>query len=353
MRVVDVKLGTIKAELKKPFITNLRKVNEIEDVCLTMICDNGVIGYGEAPPTVAITGEDIASINDTIATKIFPAIKDIDIENESDIFGALHSSVGKSTSAKACVDMALYDALSKSQNLPLYEYLGGTKRVLQTNLTISLNDINTMLDDSVAAYNEGFRILKIKVGKDVDDAVSAIELIRQSLPEALLRVDANQAWSEMESLKVIERIAKCNIELLEQPVRFDDIRAMKNITARSQIPILADESVFSYDDAVRLIDEKACDYINIKLMKSGGIHEAMKIVRLAKASGTKVMMGSMLESVISISAGVHLSMVDEIISFFDLDGIYLSKPSSIKNSLRLLSDTISLDCAGGLGIELS
>jgi L-alanine-DL-glutamate epimerase-like enolase superfamily enzyme len=282
-----------------------------------------------------------------------PAIQDIDIEDKDRIFKHLHSCVAKNSSAKACVDMALYDILSKSSGVPLYEYLGGEKKSIKTNLTISLTTPEKMLQDSILAYEDGFEILKVKVGKDINDTVETIKLIRLALPNIIIRVDANQAWDEKSSLAIIDKIYDFNIELIEQPVLANDLTALKNITAHSAIPILADESLFCLEDAVNICENKLANYINIKLMKTGGIYSAKKIVAVAKKHDVKIMMGSMLESVISISAGVHFALCDNIICLFDLDGPLLAKPSTIQNSLIFDKDTISLESNIGLGIKSS
>lgn len=351
MKITGYNLSTLKSELKKPFVTNIRRVDAIEDVLLTFITDDGIEGYGEAPPTAAITGEDIETIKETIRERIFPAIDGMEIEKD-DIFEALHASVSKNTSAKACVDMAIYDLLAKKSAKPLYEYLGGERKKLKTNLTISLNDKETMLKDAIEAYSNGFEILKVKVGESERDAVEITRLIRERLPNAIIRLDANQAWNAAKSLRIIEKVAKYGIELLEQPVKASDFAGLKKVTAHSAIPILADESVFSYDDAVRILDEEAAHYINIKLMKTAGIYEAMRIAKLAKERGAKVMMGSMLESVISISAAVHFAMSDENICFYDLDGPLLAKPSTVKNALLFEKDEIRLTECVGLGVVI-
>lgn len=230
--------------------------------------------------------------------------------------------------------------------------MGGKAKTLQTNLTISLNDNDTMLKDAIAAYSDGFEILKVKVGENESDTVEITRAIREQLPKAVIRLDANQAWDAAKSLRIIEKVAKYGIELLEQPVKASDFAGLKEVSAHSPIPILADESVFSYNDALRILDEKAAHYINIKLMKTGGIYEALSIARLAKERGAKVMMGSMLESVISISAAVHFAMSDENICFYDLDGPLLAKPSSVKNALLFDLDKIALSECMGLGIQI-
>ncbi len=267
-----------------------------------------------------------------------------------EIFEALNASAQHSTSAKACVDMAIYDLLAKATKQPLYEYLGGKTKHLRTNLTISLGEHNTMLKDAIEADKDGFGILKVKLGKDIDESIRIIKSIRHTLPNSIIRVDANQAWSAKSALKIIDNIADCNIELVEQPVLANDLEGLKEITANSQIPILADESVFGIEDVKRVLDNKMADYINIKLMKSGGIYNAAKIVKIAKEHNAKIMMGSMLESVVSVSAAVHFAMCDESICFYDLDGPLLAKPSSLPHSMIFEKDIISLKEAYGLGI---
>ncbi|MEA3372409.1 MAG: enolase C-terminal domain-like protein, partial [Campylobacterota bacterium] len=142
-------------------------------------------------------------------------------------------------------------------------------------------------------------------------------------------IDANQAWSEAETLEIIEAISDLNITLIEQPVSAEELESMQHITAESTIPILADESVFTLEDAKKVIETKAADMINIKLMKCGGIYKAVEIIRLCEANGIRCMMGSMLEGPTSIAAAAHLSMVyPETISYLDLDSplLYRSLP---------------------------
>lgn len=350
MRIVDFRLRRISAELKKPFVTNIRRVDRVEDVLLELIADDGTVGYGEAPPTVAITGEDLDTIERNIKEHIFPAIKGMNLDDE--VFVVMHASIPKSTSAKACVDIALHDLLSRSKDVPLYEYLGGKSKILKTNLTISLGSVEDMLQDALAAYDDGFEILKVKVGESEEESVDITRLIREHLPNAVIRLDANQAWDAQKSLRIADKVARYDIELIEQPVKAADFEGLKYVSVNSPVPILADESAFGYEDALRILDDRAAHYINIKLMKTGGIYEAARVAKLARERGAKVMMGSMLESVVSISAAVHFAMSDDNICFYDLDGPLLAKPSSVKNALIFDKDEIKLAESVGLGIEI-
>ena len=219
--------------------------------------------------------------------------------------------------------MAVYDLFAKSCGKPLYRVLGGRRSEIETDLTISVNGIDEMVADSLKAVSEGFGILKIKVGKEGRKDVERIRAIRDAVgPDIRLRIDANQGWSAKEAVRIIQTMEDMGIEmdLVDQPVSAHDFEAMKFVTSRVATPILADESVFSAGDAIRIIQERAADLINIKLMKTGGIYEALKICAAAENFGVECMIGCMLESKIAVSAAAHLAAGKGIITRADLDG---------------------------------
>ena len=349
MRIESIEYYLLNAKLKTPFITNIRRVDAVEDLVVKIICDDGSIGYGEAPPTVAITGEDIPIMIETIQKKIFPSIKNSLVSEE--LLEVVQNSVQKSTSAKAAIDMAIYHLLSIQNQQPLFKYLGGENRVLQTDFTISLETPSKMLESVGKAIEDGFNILKVKLGEDKNNSIKIIKEIREHYPSVILRVDANQAWDERSTLEILDKIVQYNIELCEQPVKADDRVGLKNITKFSPIPILADESVFSYEDACQIIEEGIADYINIKLMKSGGIYQAKKIATIAQENNKKVMVGSMLESVISVSAGVHFALSLQSDTLIDLDGPVLAYPVGFNQNLHYDKDKISISNEVGLGFK--
>lgn len=328
MKIKSIKTGLINIPLITPFTTSLRTVDAIEDVIVCIETVEGVVGYGEAPPTAVITGDTIGSIRTAIHDFIAPALCGMDIEDLDEVLHRLGSCIQKNTSAKAAVDMAIYDLYAKSLNRPLYKILGGNKSKIETDITISLNSIEHMVKDSTNAVNNGFTILKIKVGKDGRKDLERVRAIRNEVgPNVKLRVDANQGWNVKEAIKIIASMedALLDIELVEQPVNAHDFYGMKYITNHTLTPILADESVFGPMDAVRILEEHAADMINIKLMKTGGIYEALKICSLAEMYNVKCMLGCMLESKISVSAAAHLACAKSVITAIDLDGVSLCK----------------------------
>jgi len=220
-------------------------------------------------------------------------------------------------------------------------------------LTISVNDIDEMISDSIKAVRQGFKILKIKVGKDSRKDIERITAIRQAVGSGIrLRIDANQGWSPKEAIRMIRTLedAGVDMELVEQPVSAYDFEGMKLVTAQVNTPILADESVFSTDDAIRLVQERAADMINIKLMKTGGIHEALKICAIAESFHVECMIGCMLESKIAVSAAAHLAAGKSIITRADLDGPLLCREDPYDGGPVYAGSRIIMNKANGIGI---
>ena len=328
MKIKNITLGEVNIPLVTPFKTALRSVDSVNDIVVRVEADNGMVGFGEAPPTAVITGDTKGSIVTAIRDFIAPSLIGMDIENIDGIMQRLHKCILKNTSAKAAVDMAIYDLYAKNLGQPLYKVLGGNCTEVETDLTISVNDIPEMVQDSLRAVKEGFRILKIKVGKEGLKDVERIKAIREAVgPDIILRVDANQGWNAKDAVRIIRAMedAGLDIDLVEQPVNAHDFKGMQLVTASVYTPILADESVFSAEDAIRMIQERAADLINIKLMKTGGIYEALKICSIAEIYGVECMIGCMLESKIAVSAAAHLAAAKGIITRADLDGPSLCK----------------------------
>lgn len=323
MKITNIRIGEVNVPLVTPFKTALRTVNSVNDIVIIVETDTDQIGFGEAPPTAVITGDTKGSIVSAIRDFIAPAITGMDIEDIDGIMKKMHSCILKNTSAKAAVDMAVYDLYAKNLKKPLYKILGGNSSEVETDLTISVNSIDEMVTDSKKAVEQGFRIIKTKVGKEGLADVARVEAIRKAVgPDVKIRVDANQGWSAKEAVRIICEMEDrgLDIELVEQPVNAHDLEGMKFVTANVSTPILADESVFSTEDAVKIILEKGADLINIKLMKTGGIYEALKICALAETYRMDCMIGCMLESKIAVSAAAHLAAAKGVITKADLDG---------------------------------
>ncbi len=354
MKIINIQTKILKAPLKNPFITSLRRVDALEDIVVIIECDDGSVGYGEAAPTPQITGETMGSMLATIEY-IKPHILGLEIEDFKTILNKIHSSIIKNTTAKSALEIAIYDLKAKSEKLPLYRMLGGTETKFSTDITISMGELDKMISDCHAAVALGYDTLKIKIGDNPKKDVERVKAIHDALDKNIkLRLDANQGWTAQESVKLLHALEKKDIiaEFIEQPVAADDIAGLKYIKERVQTPLLADESIFNLKDARTLLEMQAIDYVNIKLAKTAGISQALALADLSKSFGVKCMIGCMLEGPISVAAGVHVASAKaDIITMLDLDAVSLLASHPIETSIQFEESTITLSDKIGLGVS--
>ncbi|MCH8536976.1 MAG: dipeptide epimerase [Alkalimonas sp.] len=355
MKITDIRLGMVKVPLKTPFKTALRTVHEIEDVIVMIETDTGHIGYGEAPATAVITGDIHGSIIEAIRTVIKPKLIGLDISDLNHVTRTIQNCIMKNYSAKAAIEIAVYDLFAQLYKAPLYKMLGGGVPKLTTDLTISVDYIDKMVADSLDAVDRGFETLKVKVGKDIGVDIERVKAIYAAVEgRALIRLDANQGWTAKEAVYALHKLedAGVRLELVEQPVKALDIDGLKYVTDRVHTPVMADEATFSPREVIDLIKMRAADIINIKLMKTGGISNAIKIADICSFYDMQCMIGCMLETSISVSAAVHLAVAkSDVITKVDLDGPSLCAFDPVVGSVNFNGADISINDAPGLGIQ--
>lgn len=354
MKITAVKLGMISVPLRVPFKTALRSVSSVEDVIVEIHTDTGAIGYGEAPPTGAITGDTTGAIIGALKDHLIKTIVGRDVDDFENLMIAVQKCIVKNYSAKAAVDMALWDLYGQLHNIPVYKLLGGSRNKIVTDITISVNAPDEMARDAINAIERGYDCLKVKVGVSPELDVARLTAIRDAVGSApALRIDANQAWSPKQAVKLLNQMQEkgLDIEFVEQPVKAHDFEGLKYVTERSYVPVLADESVFSPEDAMKIMQMGAADLVNIKLMKCGGIYNALKIASAAEVYGVECMIGCMLEAKVSVNAAVHLACAKQIITKIDLDGPVLCSEDPILGGAVFNEREITVSDDPGLGIK--
>ena len=354
MKITKVRIGRISIPLRTPFKTALRSVSSVEDVIVEIHTDCGAVGYGEAPPTGAITGHTTGAIIGAIQDHIAKTIIGKDVDEFETLLQSVQSCIVGNSSAKAAVDMALWDLYGQLYNIPVYKLMGGARKNIVTDITISVNDPETMVKDALIAVDRGYDCLKMKVGVNPELDVARLAAVRNAVgKDIVIRIDANQAWTPKQAVKILNRMQEqgLDIELVEQPVKAHDFEGLKYVTERSYVPVLADEAVFSPEDAMTIMKMGAADLINIKLMKCGGLYNALKIASAAEVFGVECMIGCMLEAKISVNAAVQLACAKNIITKVDLDGPVLCSEDPIMGGAVFNEKLITVSDEPGLGIK--
>lgn len=302
-----------------PFTIATGTMDFAQNIFVRAHTDSGLIGVGECSAFPMIVGETQNTCYE-LAKDFATLWKNKDALDLDARLAELDLFIAKNYTIKSAFDMLLYDLAAKQSGQPLYQFLGGEKRKVETDITIGINSPEAMAKSAVGFKEQGYQIIKVKLGKNPVEDVERIKQIRNAIgPEIQLRLDANQGWNFEDAAFALQELGQYNIQFCEQPMRTYNDSLLPKLCQLSPIPIMADESVYTHYDAERIIQNKAAKYINIKLAKSGGISEAIKINQIAEQNEMNCMQGGMLESRLALTANVHFAMAFKNIVFFDLD----------------------------------
>jgi len=315
-----IRLYKSRIRLREPFVISLGSITHAENVIVLVETASGLQGFGECSPFMTIHGESMESA--FIAGRYLAAqLKNKDALALEARQQDMNTVMFGNASIKSAFDIALHDVASLSSGMPLYAFLGGKKnKPIVTDYTVSIGEPAKMASDALQIIENGFSIIKVKLGGSGADDVERIRRIRLAVgDEPLLRIDANQGWKSHDAVGILKALHPFGIQHCEEPIPRWDFMELPRISNESPIPIMADESCFDHHDAKRLIGMKACNLLNVKLGKSAGILNAMKITRLAEKAGVYLQAGGFLESRIGFTATAHFATVSDHIRFFDFD----------------------------------
>jgi L-alanine-DL-glutamate epimerase-like enolase superfamily enzyme len=320
LKITGIGIYKSDIELKEPFRIAIMEIKTAQSLFIKIRTNKDIYGMGEANPTWSITGEtqaiNLAGAADL--ARLLLGKNPLDIESrmrEIDTFLVRNSTL------RSAFDMALYDISGKAAKLPLYALIGGGKRSFWTDNTIGIADADSMAEKAADYKQKGFQAIKVKLGTTADQDIDRIQKIREAVGDEIpIRIDANQGWDYRTAVTVLSALEPMGIEYCEQPTAFWDYENMRRIRQNTSIAIMADESLFDLHDAFKLAAMGCCDYFNIKLAKSGGIHTALKINAVAESSGIRCMVGCMMETRLGLTAAAHVVSARPNIHYADLDG---------------------------------
>jgi len=320
MKITRLECYPIELQMAEPYTIFYETVERCVNVILRVETDSGITGWGCAAPDLPVTGETAETVINDFNQFMEPILYGLDPLHYIRSHEALRNLVPSSPSALAMADIALYDLVSKHARLPLYQFLGGYRDSIPTSVTIGILPVEETLKSARDLVEQGFFILKLKGGKNLNEDIEKMILLRQEFGKKIaLRFDGNQGYTADEALYFIQETAGVGIELIEQPTVKDDLQQLHRVTQESHLPIMADESLSNLVDVFHLTKNDAIDMVNIKLMKVGGITNSMHINSVAKAAGVEAMIGCLDECELGVAAGLHVALSRPNVYHADLD----------------------------------
>ena len=353
MKIIQAMAIPVELQLKEPFAIANETIEVADNILIRLETETGIIGWGcSTPDSVTSETKDTVLRNFEAAKRL---VIGCDPTRINLVNFALDSDIKGNSSLKAGINMALYDIIGKMAGIPLFRLLGGYREKIATSVTIGLNNTNLMVEKAKQIVSDGFKFIKIKCGINADDDIENIIAIREAVgPTIKLRLDANEGYSVEEALRIVKTLEKnaVAIEMLEQPTKADYLYSLKDVARQCSVPIMADETALTLRDSFKLVRLEIADMINIKLMKIGGITNAIKANALAELADVPVMVGCMNESMAAMSAGVHFACAFRNVEYADLDSALDFTNDVAKGGARYEDGYVIPSERPGLGIEV-
>jgi L-alanine-DL-glutamate epimerase-like enolase superfamily enzyme len=350
-RIADVEVFPFTMQSKEVFRISLGTLTA-ENVLVRLRTDEGVVGWGESSPFAAVTG-DTQATNLAAAKLIAGIVKGKDPFDLARIVSEMDAATTGEPGIKAAVEMAIWDICGKLANRPVRSLLGNYRDSFETDLTVYLDDPHVMAEKASSVVSRGFKCVKVKLGESAAADIERIRSVRERVgKEPRIRIDANQGWSPNEAVRALKGIDAYDVQFCEQPVRYWDWEGLRFVRERSPIPIMADESVHSPHDAIQAVRRDAVDMINIKLMKTGGILQAVSVARIADAADMNCMLGCMSETRVALTAAAHVVCSQRNVLWADLDAFTEHNLDPVIGGMQLKDGIIHAPTTPGLGLDI-
>jgi len=353
VKASDIRVTPLRVPITVPYRIAGRTFDTAEILVVEVEDETGLTGYGAGSPVSPLTGDDFESATRALTRDIVPALRGADVSDLPQTISRARAASGGAMSALAALDIALHDLHARRRGLPLASMLGDVRGGrLITSITIGIGDPEAMAESALRHVSKGFRALKVKIGESLETDLLSLKLIREAVGQAVaIRVDANQGYSRDQALRAARAMEPLGIEIFEQPVAATDLASMAAVTAEGRVPVLADEAVKTAEHLPPLIAAKAACGANIKLMKCGGLDEALRIDRALHEAGLKALVGCMDESRASIAAAAHFAASASSVAWIDLDGHLDLAEDPFTGGFEIVDGEILLGDAPGLGVS--
>jgi len=352
MEITGVEAWPVKLTLTEPYTIAYETVTSATNVFVRIETNGKYVGYGCAAPDIQVTGEDANLVLEAVESVAASSLRGEDPLRTALLLDRLQPDMAARPSALAAIDMALHDLLGKVCGLPLWRILGGYRDRIETSVTIGILPEAETLQRAAEWVAKGFRCLKLKGGRDVESDIVRVLRVREHCGERIeIRFDANQGYTVEEALRFVEQTKAAQLELFEQPTPRGQPDLLGGVTRSVPIPVMADESLMGLRDAFRLARDGLADMVNVKLMKVGGIAEAIQINAVARSAGLEVMVGCMDETELAIAAGLHYALARPNVVYADLDGHLALQDDPTRGTVLLRDGTLYASEKPGLGLQ--
>ncbi|MCU0352502.1 MAG: dipeptide epimerase [Cytophagales bacterium] len=355
MKIKHIHVNRADLALTRPYSIAYKTVTSVENCIVEIVADNGLYGLGAANPSKYVVGE---SLDDTWR-ELQPPHLDWLLYRDARHLGVLCREVQerfpKNPGVRIALETALHDLFAKHLGVPLAAFLGQKIHSLPTSVTIGIKNVDETLAEADEYLQRGFRVLKVKLGSSLDEDVERLVKLRERFGNKVtVRVDANQAYTVQDLGRFYLKTAGLNLELIEQPLPANAVAEMKSLPDRMKLPIAADESLITPLSAFHLAEPPAaCGIFNIKLMKCGGITQALEIASIARQANIDLMWGCNDESIVSITAALHTALACPNTKYLDLDGSLDLAKDVVSGGFVLRDGFMSINGEPGLGVKKS
>jgi L-alanine-DL-glutamate epimerase-like enolase superfamily enzyme len=352
-KIKDITVWEADLGNTKPYTIAFKTVDQVRNAFVEITLDDHTVGIGSGNPSEYVVGETLSQCLEALQEKNLAFLLGRDIREFHQLAFEVWKTFPRNPSARAALDIALYDVFTKFLNVPLVTFLGQKIRSLPTSNTIGIKNVEETLKEATDFIHHGFKILKIKLGKDLAEDIERLVKLRERFGnDVMIRIDANQGYTVDETIEFYKRTKSLNIELIEQPLPAKAVAEMKGLPDEIKAKIAADESLITPKDAVSLIKPPfAAGIFNIKLMKCGGVSQGLKIADVAHHEGVDLFWGCNDESIVSITAALHAAFACANTKYIDLDGSLDLGNDVVKGGFILKDGVMYCSDKPGLGVE--
>ncbi len=318
-RIRSIEFESLNVPLIEPFVIAIGRLDEVRNVLITVTLENDVIGYGESAPLEPINGENQATVIATLKT-LAPLLIGREAMEWRKLSAEMYGLFSMQSAARAGLEMALLDAVTKTMGVPLYQFFGGVASSVETDISIPIVEAGRARELAAGIAAEGVRVIKIKVGSGLEEDIARTLAVHEGAPDCQITLDANQGYSAPHAVELLRELAErgVRVRMFEQPVPKHDYLGLKFVTEQGRVPVAADETVFNASDALQVAATGSANVVNIKLMKSGLV-EGMDIAAVCRAGHVRLMIGGMIETKLAMCCSAHFAAGNGGFDYVDLD----------------------------------